>query len=186
MQKYILASASPRRKELLSFVLDNYEIIPANIDETQNEKESPTEYVKRMAKEKAQKIFNENKNSTIIGCDTVVWLDKQIFPKPKNEDDAKRILTALSGKAHNVTTAVAIIDKNKYNIFEETTKVEFFELEDKQINDYISFGEGFDKAGSYAIQGKGALFVKSICGDYFNVVGLPVAKLARKLQHLIN
>ena len=185
--KFVLASGSPRRRELLSLVIDEYDVVPADIDEDMTVNENPMDYVCRMAYEKAAAVAVDYQDSIVIGCDTVVELDGEILSKPADEKQAFSILKKLSGNIHNVMTAVTIFRPLKSNenfpiSFVETTKVEFWDLSEKQIYLYISCGESFDKAGGYGIQGKGALLVKSICGDYFNVVGLPVSMLSRKLD----
>ncbi|MCL2013705.1 MAG: Maf family protein [Oscillospiraceae bacterium] len=182
--KFILASQSPRREELLALVLDTFEIIPAKIDESFMQNESALEYVRRMARRKAEAVAKNNPDTVVIGCDTIVEIDGKIFGKPENEDDAERMLATLSGRFHQVITAVNIQNAKKDIAFSEETRVEFWKLSKEQISQYVQSGECFDKAGAYAIQGRGALLVKSINGDYYNVVGLPVARLAHELNNI--
>lgn len=180
----ILASNSPRRKELLRDLGLFFYVITSEIDENIDENR-PIHLVEKLAILKAEKIAEEYPDDIIIGADTIVVLDGDILGKPKDDDDARKILQNLSGKSHEVFTGVSIICKNrKYkSVFYERTEVEFFELNIDDINRYILTREPFDKAGAYGIQGLGKLFVKGITGDYFNVVGLPIARLAKELNN---
>lgn len=180
----ILASASPRRKELFSVITNDFKIIPADIDETVPtgiEAESVAEF---LSVRKAKAVSDGNPCDTIIGCDTVVICDGEILGKPKDEKDAKRMLLALSGKTHKVITGCAIFKNGKSLSFSETTEVTFYKLSEEEIEDYIATNECFDKAGAYGIQGYGSLLVEKINGDYFNVVGLPVSKLNKILKKI--
>lgn len=178
--KIILASASPRRKELLTRVVPHFEIIPADIDENIPLGIDAEDAAEFLAVRKAMGI--DISDSLIIGCDTVVINENQILTKPKNKEDAFNMLRSLSGKTHRVITGVCLRYAKHTLSFCEKTAVEFFELSDDEINQYIATGEPMDKAGAYGIQGLGSLFVKSICGDFYNVVGLPIGMLKRKLQ----
>ncbi len=179
----ILASQSPRRHELLSLIMDDFWIIPARVKEILPEKISPQDAVLLLSEQKADEIFASHKDDIIIAADTVVAIDGKILGKPKDTADAFAMLKTLSGRIHSVFTGVCIIYENgeREKFFEET-KVEFYELSDKEIFDYIETKEPMDKAGAYGIQKKGALLVKRIDGDYYNVMGLPVAKLSRVLK----
>ncbi len=179
----ILASQSPRRRELLSLITEDFRIIPAKSEEVLPEKISPEDAVVLLSEQKAEEIYRENRGEIIVAADTVVAIDGRILGKPADEKDAFAMLKTLSGRAHEVFTGVCVIFANgrKERFFEET-KVEFYELSDGEIAEYIKSGEPMDKAGAYGIQGKGALLVKRIDGDYFNVVGLPVARLLRVLK----
>ncbi len=179
----ILASNSPRRKELLTLASIPYTVIPADCDESLSEGIAPNEAVTQLALRKAENVFKNNQSSMIIAADTVVALGNTILGKPADEDDAFRMLTLLSGKTHSVYTGVCIMTKEKTDVFFSKTQVNFYDLTEKEISDYIKTKEPFDKAGSYGIQGKGSLLVKGINGDYFNVVGLPIAEV---VQHLKN
>ena len=141
-----------------------------------------TKAVEYLSKIKAHPFRESGK--IVIGADTVVAIDGKILGKPKNEKDAFLMLKNLSGKEHSVFTGVTVIKNDKEVTFSVQTKVKFFELDDREIEDYISSGEPFDKAGAYGIQGKGSLFVEKIDGDYFNVVGLPISRLARQLKSI--
>ena len=179
--RYILASASPRRKELLSLVVNDFEIVPSEIPEIvpdDLEVEKHSEYLARL---KANDIAKDYKDAIVIGADTSVIYGGEILGKPCDREDAKRMLRFLSGNTHKVITGCAVVENGVCNSFSVTTEVEFFELTDKEIEDYLDTSEPYDKAGSYGIQGFGGLFVKAIKGDYFNVVGLPVAHLKRFL-----
>jgi len=176
----ILASASPRRRELLSLITTDFKIMPSDVDETIPDGLSVSEAVEYLSCIKAQGIVSSG--DIIIGADTIVVIDNKILGKPKDDKDAFSMLRTLSGKVHSVYTGVTVIKDDKKITFSEKTNVEFFSLTDDEIKEYIKSGEHSDKAGSYAIQGKGALFVKAINGDYPNVIGLPVAKLKRILD----
>lgn len=173
----ILASKSPRRQELLKLITPDFCIKSAETDETLPKGISPQEAVEYLSKLKAQPFANAT--DTVIGADTVVAIDDVILGKPKDEDDAFKMLKMLSGKEHSVFTGVTVISPEKSTTFSVCTKVKFFELTDKEIKSYIATGEPMDKAGAYAIQGRGSLLVEKIDGDYFNVVGLPLSKLSR-------
>jgi len=179
--KLILASQSPRRQELLKKITEDFLCIPADIDETVPDSidiEAAPEY---LALKKAEHIAKDYPDYTVIGSDTGVFYAGEMLGKPQDTDDAARILKMLSGKTHSVITGCAVVNKNGSTTFKSETFVTFYELTDQEISDYISTGECDDKAGAYGIQGYGALLIKEIKGDYFNVVGLPVAELYRKL-----
>lgn len=180
----ILASASPRRKELFSIIEKDFKIIPANIEEILPDGIPAEAAAEFLSVQKAKAISNEHPQDTVIGCDTAVICDNEILGKPKDKQDAKKMLTLLSGKTHKVITGCAIFKDGKSLSFSEVTEVTFFPLSEKEIDDYIATNECFDKAGSYGIQGYGSLLVKKINGDYFNVVGLPVAKLNKMLKRI--
>ncbi|MDE6156338.1 MAG: Maf family protein [Eubacterium sp.] len=175
----ILASKSPRRKELLSLITEDFVIKTADVDENLPKDITPNKAVEYLSKIKAEP-FN-NGSDTIIGADTVVAIDGIILGKPKNRNDAFRMLKMLSGKYHSVFTGVTVIKPNDSITYSVETKVKFFDLTDDEINNYINTDEPYDKAGSYGIQGKGALLVEKIDGDYFNVVGLPISTLNKHL-----
>lgn len=167
----------------MSLITEDFRIIPAKSEEVLPEKISPEDAVVLLSEQKAEEIYRENRGEIIVAADTVVAIDGRILGKPADEKDAFAMLKTLSGRAHEVFTGVCVIFANgrKERFFEET-KVEFYELSDGEIAEYIKSGEPMDKAGAYGIQGKGALLVKRIDGDYFNVVGLPVARLLRVLK----
>ncbi|MCH5320737.1 MAG: septum formation protein Maf [Eubacterium sp.] len=175
----ILASKSPRRKELLSIITNDFIIKTADVDESLPSNIEPDKAVEYLSKIKAAP-FN-NGVDTVIGADTIVTVDGKILGKPKDRDDAYNMLKMLSGKYHSVFTGVTVIKPTEAITFSVETKVKFFDLTDEQINAYIDTSEPYDKAGGYGIQGKGALLVEKIEGDYFNVVGLPVSMLNKYL-----
>ena len=177
----ILASGSPRRKELLSLITDEFEVLVSGCDEFVPEG-TPAEKVPAiLAEQKALAVAKLRPEDTVIGSDTVVVLGGEIFGKPKDKEHAHAMLKALSGKKHFVYTGVAVAENDKVRSFVQKTEVEFYELSDEIIEKYIATGEPMDKAGAYGIQGKGSVLVKGIVGDYFNVMGLPVAETARFL-----
>lgn len=176
----ILASKSPRRKELLSFITTDFTVKSADVDETLPQGITPDKAVEYLSRIKAEPLKNEN--DIVIGADTVVALDGKILGKPRDEADAFATLRMLSGREHSVFTGVSVIKGEKIETFSVQTKVKMFELTDKEIEEYIATAEPFDKAGSYGIQGKGSLLVEKIDGDYFNVVGLPISRLNRVLK----
>lgn len=179
----ILASGSPRRKELLSLITENFKIIPADIDETINEETELLKQPQYLAEKKAKFVFeNGHQNDIVIGSDTGVFINGRMLGKPTDSENAKLMLQELSGKKHIVVTGCSIISKDKCVSFSEETLVEFYKLSDEEIDEYIATNEPMDKAGAYGIQGKGATLVKRIEGDYYNVVGLPVAALKRRLR----
>jgi len=175
----ILASASPRRKQLIDLAFSDVEILPSNADESKVVCESIEFLTEELAELKAMDIASKRKDKPVIGCDTVVIFDNKILGKPKTEDDAIRMLSELSGRTHTVSTGCCIIHNGRSLKFHVESKVRFFALSDELIRAYVSTGEPMDKAGSYGIQERGALLVEKIDGDYFNIVGLPIAALMR-------
>ncbi len=184
MNKIILASKSPRRQELLKTITEDFLCVPSEAEEIIPNNIETDEVSIYLATLKAKDVSSSYKDDIVIGCDTVVINDIGVLGKPKNEDDAFNMLKSLSGKTHKVITGCCIIYKEKEYTFKSVTEVEFYQLTDDEIKAYINTGEPFDKAGAYGIQGRGSLFVKSINGDYFNVVGLPVSLLSRKLKSI--
>ncbi|RFU65874.1 Maf family protein [Peribacillus glennii] len=182
MHPLILASSSPRRKELLQFLQVPFQTIHTNTDETIDPKLDAENAVKELAERKAMAAASMRPEHCVIGADTVVAVEGRILGKPVDRLDAKRMLQLLSGKVHSVYTGVAIIQGQDRKVFAEKTEVSFWELSEDEIEAYLDTGEPFDKAGSYGIQGYGSLMVKGISGDYFSVVGLPVSRLARELK----
>lgn len=179
----ILASASPRRTEILRQIGVRHQVVPANIDETPRHHESAIDYVKRMAIEKTQYVISlVSDNKLVLGADTCVACDSNIFGKPRDQDDAMKMLHALSGKSHQVHTAVALGHKKECSVIMSTTDVIFRKLSEQECLSYWQTGEPQDKAGSYAIQGYGAVFVESIKGSYSGVVGLPIEQTSLLLQ----
>ncbi len=185
MSRIILASASPRRRELMELAGYDFEVICADITEVVPENVEPQEVVMSLAMQKAQAVAAEHKNAVVIGSDTVVALDGKILGKPHSEQEACEMLRSLSGKAHKVFTGVAIVCGEKVKNFFDETDVEFYPLDDGEIKKYVATGEPMDKAGAYGIQGKGSVLVKKINGDFFNVMGLPIAKLYREMSDFV-
>lgn len=170
-----LASASPRRRELLTQLGVQFSILRVDVEEQKHHSETPFEYVSRLARDKAVAgVAVSERNLPVIGSDTIVVCDEQVLEKPGDFDDAKRMLSLLSGRTHQVMTAVTIANKEKQQTAVVTTQVTFRELTDSDIEDYWHSGEPQDKAGSYAIQGLGGKFVTYLEGSYYAVVGLPL------------
>lgn len=182
MKRFIVASASPRRREILQNAGYSFEVIPSDADESINEPLSPEETVCELSRRKALAVLESNSDAVVFGCDTVVALENEILGKPKDDEDAKRMLRMLSGKTHIVSTGVCVTDKDSTEVFANTTEVEFYELSEETIESYVKTGECSDKAGAYGIQGFGSVLVKRIKGDYFSVMGLPISETARTLK----
>lgn len=185
MTDIILASASPRRSELMTLAGFRFDMICADIDEIVPEKALPQEVVMSLALQKAQAVAKDHRKSAVVGSDTVVALDGKILGKPRSEKEAAEMLRSLSGRIHKVFTGVAIVCGEKVTSFFEETEVEFYPLTDQEILDYVATGEPMDKAGAYGIQGRGSVLVKRINGDYFNVMGLPISKVYRELKDCV-
>ncbi|MBF0104905.1 MAG: septum formation protein Maf [Deltaproteobacteria bacterium] len=208
--RLILASQSPRRKKLLRHLLQNidtsvrnFDIIPADIDETRFKNESALQYTRRMALEKGLAVSSRlppsppdagtSHKTVILSADTIVVLGKTIYPKPKDHKHAAQILTALSGKVHRVITAYALViirSGERQRVItrtgHDTSRVHFYHLTKKQITDYSCKKEPMDKAGAYAVQGAGRAFIHSIEGSYHNVMGLPTEKIGPLLEKILN
>lgn len=180
--KIILASASPRRQELIKMITEDVTVNPCDCDETIKDSLVGREIAEYLSKIKGEAVKEQFKNDIIVSADTIVCLGNKVLGKPKSREDAFNMLSELSGNIHSVFTGVTIIKGEKQKTFSQETKVTFYDLNDEEIYEYIDSGEVYDKAGSYGIQGKGGLLVKGIEGDYFNVVGLPVARLKRELE----
>ncbi|HEX6729392.1 MAG TPA: Maf family protein [Pyrinomonadaceae bacterium] len=176
LPRLILASRSPRRAEILSAVGWSYEIIVAGVDESLRSGETPLDYVQRLAVAKAEAVSAKVERGLILGADTTVVVDGQILGQPTDRNDAGRMLRLLNGRWHEVVTGVAIVRAGsaQRQVGHEITRVRFAELTNDEIDWYVSTHEPMDKAGAYGVQGKAALFIEEIQGDYFNVVGLPI------------
>ncbi len=181
MKKIILASSSPRRKELLTTAGIEFEIHVKEVDETIPEGTPPVEAAKMTAAKKAAAVAEDHADCVVIGADTIVVANGKILGKPKDEADAKFMLRMLSGIEHEVITGVCIITDGKSDSFAQISKVKFYDLTDEKIDGYVATKEPMDKAGAYGIQGLGCKLVEKIEGDYFNIVGLPVAEVCRRL-----
>jgi septum formation protein len=175
----ILASASPRRKEILGNTNVKFSVIESKIDEVILDNEKPQATVMRLAFEKSLSVAKKNSSDLIIGADTVVVVDGKILGKPKNMCEAEEMLNLLSNKTHQVITGISLInlEENKKVIDFEVSYVKFKDLSKEDIKNYLNTNEYLDKAGAYAVQGYGALLIDKIEGDYFNIVGLPISKL---------
>ena len=184
----ILASASPRRKEILENANVKFKIMASSIDELTLENESPCQMVMRLAFEKGIDIASSQKSDLVISADTIVVLDNTVLGKPKDEIEARQMISNLSGKTHQVITGISLIHlaNNKKIIDYVISNVKFKNLSEDDINDYIRTKESLDKAGAYGIQGYGALLVEEIQGDYFNIVGLPISRLSDLLKEHFN
>jgi len=205
----ILASASPRRRELLTQAGFEFQIHPAHIPEDPHPNEDPIAYVTRLARQKAEAVYNEilgtetdagapglasetwestplgQRSLIVLGADTTVTIDNHILGKPENAEDAARMLRLLSGRTHRVITGVALISATQQQVAAEVTAVQFLSLSEEEIQAYIATGEPSDKAGAYAIQGRAARWIPRIEGCYFNVVGLPIALVSTLLEPLL-
>ncbi|MBQ9608364.1 MAG: septum formation inhibitor Maf [Lachnospiraceae bacterium] len=183
MRRIILASKSPRRRELLAQAGYEFDIIPSDKEEVM-EGGTVENIVMNLARIKANDVYHRFKeqNPIVIGADTIVVYEKEIFGKPKDAAEAAQMLSRLSGRTHEVMTGVCIVSSDENIAFYETTKVTFYELTNQEIEDYISTGDPLDKAGAYGIQGVFAKFVKEIVGDYYNVVGLPIARIYQEIK----
>lgn len=187
MEKIILASNSPRRREILSKFID-FTVISKEIDEIKDDCFSPWTTVMALAYEKGIEVAKDNVDEVVLSADTLVELDGKLLGKPKNREDAKIMIKSLSGKVHNVYTGYAIFKlskKIKYVSYEKSS-VKFYDLSSDEIEKYLDTLEYKDKAGAYGIQGKGSLLVEKIEGDYFNIVGFPIGKINRDLMRLLN
>lgn len=184
----ILASASPRRKEILENTNIKFDIISSSIEELILGGESPCQMVMRLAFEKGIDIASKHKSDLVISADTIVVLDDNVLGKPKDEEEARQMISNLSGRTHQVITGISLInlENNKKIIDYVISNVKFKKLSKDDINDYIKTKESLDKAGAYGIQGYGAILVEEIQGDYFNIVGLPISKLSDLLKKHFN
>lgn len=186
-KRLILASASPRRKELLKDIEIPFDVIPSCVDEILNENIKIEKAIEQLAYEKAYDVFRHHKDAVVLGCDTMVCVNGKALGKPSNLKEAKMMLQMLSGQTHQVMSGVAILSSKGCDVFHEITNVTFYDIEETELLRYLDSEEPYDKAGAYGIQGKGKLFVKEIQGDYFNVVGLPITRVYRMLlQHINN
>lgn len=181
MTRFILASASPRRKQLLEQAGYAFEIVVSDADESLPAGITPEKAVRLNAARKAQAVAETNPGAVVLGCDTVVAIDGEILGKPQDEAEAKAMLRRLSGNTHTVYSGVCITDGTTETVFAVATDVTFYALSERTIDAYAATKEPMDKAGAYGIQGLGCVLVKEISGDYSNVVGLPLSESARAL-----
>jgi septum formation protein len=178
----ILASASPRRRELLTQIGVAHTVRPSQIDETPLPGEEPVRYVQRLALEKAQDVAREMPHRAVLAADTTVVLDGTMLGKPGNQEEAEQMLRTLAGRVHQVHTGVAVCSGETATIHAETTSVFFTAIPEEELTTYLASGDSLDKAGGYGIQGYAARWIARIEGDYFNVVGLPLAATVRLLR----
>jgi septum formation protein len=185
MKKIILASQSPRRRDLLKQIGLEFEIDPSNYEEDMSLEMEPNKLAEHLSLGKAEDVAQRHKDSIIISADTIVAVDNEVFGKPKTPEKAKYMLQKLSGRAHSVITGFTVIDTqtNKQISKSVETKVYFKNIPQEEMDAYIASGEPLDKGGGYAIQGLAALFVEKIDGDYFNIVGLPILVLTTELKN---
>ncbi|MBE6787517.1 MAG: septum formation protein Maf [Ruminococcaceae bacterium] len=173
----ILASASPRRRELLEYITAQFSVVPSGVEEVVPKGISVLKQPEYLSKIKALDIAKLYPNVIVIGADTAVILGNVILGKPRSREDAKNMLTNLSGKVHKVVTGCTVVKNGKVSSFSVVSKVKFQKLKESDIEAYLDTDEPYDKAGSYAVQGRAGAFIEWIKGDYFNIVGLPIAKL---------
>ena len=182
MRELILASASPRRKQLLEMMGLTFRVIPAAGEEHPCPEEAPDVIVKALALAKGREVASRfPQDAIVIAADTIVWLDGKLLGKPRTEEEAVQMLRQLSGKTHEVYTGVALLSEGEELVEAERTEVTFRELAEEEIRRYVASGEPMDKAGAYGAQGRGAALVSRIDGDFFNVVGLPLCRLGQML-----
>ncbi|MFL5502692.1 MAG: Maf family protein [Gemmatimonadaceae bacterium] len=180
--RVVLASGSPRRRQLLDLIGITHEVRPSNVDETARPREAPRRHAERLAREKATAVARRDPDLITIGADTVVVINRKVLGKPVDDADAARMLAMLSGREHTVITAIAVSRGRKLRSAIEEVRVKFRRLRDAEIDAYIATREPMDKAGAYGIQGYGATIVERIEGDYFAVMGLPLVRLINLLR----
>jgi len=182
--KLVLASSSPRREELLKRLGLNFTIVPSKINEDKFKSIAPELMVQKLAQKKAEEVAALVEDTIIIAADTIVVKNKEIIGKPENKNDAKKMLQKLQGEKHTVYSGITVLSTETNNLLVDVDSTEVYlrSMNKQEINNYINTGEPFDKAGSYAIQGLGGIFVEKINGSYFNVMGLPIHKLAIMLK----
>ena len=183
MKPLILASQSPRRKQLLEQVQIPFSIVSSQIEEKMNHELSPEELVLSLAAQKAEAVYRDHEDHVVLAADTIVVIDGRVLGKPNSAEEAVHMLKRLSGQTHHVLTGVSIFGQNRNVCFFEKAEVTFFPLTDEEILAYVRSGEPSDKAGAYGIQGLGATLVEKISGDYFTIVGLPIARVVRVLKN---
>lgn len=182
--RVVLASSSPRRRELLAMIGIPHEVMPADIDETYLPGEDPPAHAERLAREKALRVSEKVPDAVVIAADTIVVVDGDVLGKPRDPDEAATMLRRLSGRSHTVHTAVAVRQASREAFGTESPLVTFRELDDEHIAAYIATGEPMDKAGAYGIQGYGATLVSRVEGDYFAVMGLPLQRTVALIESL--
>ena len=182
MTRIILASKSPRRKELMELLKIPFEIIVSDIVEDIDYDNDLVLEIEKLSYQKAMDVFSKHSDCLVIGADTIVKIGNKVLGKPHSIEQAREMLHLLSDNTHEVITGVTILYKDKVETFSKVASVTFYPLSEKEIEEYINTNEPMDKAGSYAIQGDGAKFIKSIDGDYYSIVGLPIGELYHRLK----
>lgn len=182
MRRIVLASKSPRRQQLLKEIVDNFDVIVSNSKERKPLFVSLVNVPIHLAKQKAKEVYKSNKDALVIGADTIVICNNEILGKPKDKQDAKRMITMLSNKTHIVVTGVYLICKEFTKSFKSITEVTFANMTEEEINDYCELTTIYDKAGAYAIQEDAGKYITNIKGSYNNVVGLPIEELKEYLK----
>lgn len=181
----VLASSSPSRKLLLERAGLKFDVVVSGVDESVPSSYTPGEVVECLARRKGEAVLPLRPNSAIIASDSVVSIEGSILGKPKDDEDAKKMLRRLSGKTHQVYTGVSLFVGGDTQVFHQATQVTFYELSDQEIAEYVDMGESRGRAGSYGIEGRGVILIRSISGDYSNIVGLPVAETLRRLRDMM-
>jgi len=181
----ILASGSPRRRELLSLYATDFTVCASDFDESAVQADTPAQLVEQLARGKCLTVSAQHPGDVVIGCDTVVDVNGEVFGKPHSVENAKRMLRALSGATHEVHTGVCISDGKRTESFVDSCKVAFFPLSEEEIERYAATQEPYDKAGAYAIQGRAALWLDRIEGDYYTIMGLPLSRTVQLLAHFM-
>lgn len=187
MKELILASSSPRRRELLSIITRRFTVQTSDCDEAIAPGTGPVDAVRELSLRKARAVWAQQpdqRDLAVIGSDTVVYIDGEILGKPHSHGEAVAMISRLAGRSHTVCTGVTVITAEETRTFHETTEVHFYPLTPREVEWYCSLEEPYDKAGAYGIQAAGALLVQGLTGDYFNVMGLPIAALARALREM--
>lgn len=184
--RLILASGSPRRKELLSLLDIPFEVIVSDFEESIDESKPLDKEIERLSYGKAKTVFDKNEYAVVIGSDTIVTIDNKVLGKPKTDDKAREMLKEIQGREHTVITGVTIMSKDKVETFHTSSEVYFNSMSDEEIEDYVKTKEPLDKAGAYAIQGIGSKFINKIDGDYYSIMGLPVSELYTKIKNFID
>ena len=182
MNRVILASKSPRRRELLELLKIPFEIIVSDIDEQIDYDNDLVKEIEKLSYQKANAVFRDHPDALVIGSDTIVKIGNDVLGKPHSVEEAKQMLRELSGNTHEVVTGVTILCKENAETFSSVARVSFYPLSEEEIEEYVSTNEPMDKAGAYAIQGDAAKFIRSIEGDYYTIVGLPIAELYHRLK----
>ena len=184
-RKLVLASSSPSRKMLLERAGLKFDVVVSGVDETVPPEFTPAQTVECLAERKGKAVLPLCPESAVIAADSVVSVDGLILGKPKDDEAAKAALRRLSGRTHEIFTGVCLLADGKQEVFHQSTQVTFYPLTEEEISEYVAMGESRGRAGSYGIEGAGVVLIRSICGDYSNIVGLPVAETIRRMRALI-